>query len=196
MFNEHPNSAISRRKFLGQTSAVGAAMLATQTLMAKDANGANERLSIGIIGCGGRAGTLMSQIQLLAKSHNCEITAVCDVWQPNLSAAVARVKKAWGKEPRKFTRFNDVLALADIDAVVIATPDFGHCPIMIAALEAGKDVYCEKPMALKIENANKALDLARAKERVVQVGTQRRSGAAMATTRSRPGYWPRAFWAR
>ena len=62
-----------------------------------------------------------------------------------------------------------------MDAVVIATPDFAHTPIMIEALQAGKDVYCEKPMALELDNANKALDLARANKRVVQIGTQRRS---------------------
>jgi len=59
--------------------------------------------------------------------------------------------------------------------VLIATPDFAHTPIMIEALKAGKDVYVEKPMSLTVEEANEALDLARANKRVVQVGTQRRS---------------------
>jgi predicted dehydrogenase len=175
MLDKPSSSGISRRKFLGRTSVAGAAMLTIPALAAQGADGANERLSIGIIGCGDRSRTLMRQIHSLTKSHNCEITAVCDVWQPNLNVVADRVKKAWGKEPRKFTRFGDVLALKDVDAVVIATPDFSHCQIMIAALEAGKDVYCEKPMAQEIESAGKALDLARAKERVVQVGTQRRS---------------------
>jgi len=176
----------TRRQFLQRGIASGAAAGAAASLVARQAHGrvegAGDRLSIGIIGCGGRAGALMGQIQAAAAEQNCQITAVCDVWKPNLEQAAAKVKGWFGREPRKFTRFNDVLALGDVDAVVVATPDFGHCPIMIAALEAGKDVYCEKPMALEVENANRALDLARANDRVVQVGTQRRS----------EGRWPAA----
>ena len=137
--------------------------------------GPNERISIGSIGVGGRGTALATEISQLAKDHNVEITAVCDVWKPNLNGAAAKTKEWFGKEPFRTTRFGELLARDDIDAVVIATPDFAHTPIMIEALKAGKDVYVEKPMALKIENANTALDLARKNERVVQVGTQRRS---------------------
>jgi len=65
--------------------------------------------------------------------------------------------------------------LPDLDAVVIATPDYSHGPILVAALKAGKDVYIEKPMTIDLPSANAALDLARAQNRVVQAGTQRRS---------------------
>jgi len=137
--------------------------------------GANERIRIGLIGAGGRGTSLFQGIAGLAEAHNVEMAAVCDVWRPNREAAAARVKDAFGKEPFATSRFGDVLARDDIDAVVIATPDFAHTPIMIEALKAGKDVYIEKPMALSVENANMALDLAREHDRVVQVGTQRRS---------------------
>ncbi len=103
------------------------------------------------------------------------MTAVCDVWKVNLDQAVAQVDKAFGKQPRAFTRFADLLALNDVDAVTIATCDSAHTPIMIAALKAGKDVYVEKPMSLSVAEASEALDLARRNERVVQVGTQNRS---------------------
>jgi predicted dehydrogenase len=117
----------------------------------------------------------MADLAKLRDSHNVAITAVCDVWRPNREAAAARVEKWFGNAPFATSRFQEILAREDIDAVVIATPDFGHTPIMIEALKAGKDVYVEKPMALDLDNANTALALAREKERVVQVGTQRRS---------------------
>ena len=114
-------------------------------------------------------------IASLAKEHNARITAVCDVWKPNLDRAVAKVEEKFGKKPHATTRFGELLARKDVDAVVIATPDFGHTPIMLEALRAGKDVYVEKPMALEVDLASQALDLAREREAVVQVGTQRRS---------------------
>ncbi len=165
---------LARRSFLARAGA-GAVMAGAGALASRRALGANERISIGVVGCGGRGSALMSQVASLAKKHNVEITAVCDVWRPNLRNATARLKKAFGKEPRQFTRFPELVALADLDAVIIATPDYAHTPVMIAALEANKDVYVEKPMSLEIPLANKALDLARANKRVVQVGTQRRS---------------------
>ncbi|MCK5863110.1 MAG: Gfo/Idh/MocA family oxidoreductase [Candidatus Hydrogenedentes bacterium] len=163
--------AISRRKFL---AASGAALTAGMTLN-RAAFGANERLSIGVIGTGNRAGALMADLAKLRDSHNLAVTAVCDVWRINRENAAHRVERWFNKAPFSTSRFQDILAREDIDAVVIATPDFAHTPIMLEALKAGKDVYVEKPMALDIDNANLAVDLARQYDRVVQVGTQRRS---------------------
>ncbi len=126
-----------------------------------------------MIGTGDRAQQLLKEIMALSDKQNVQVTAICDVWQKNLEGTAAKITK-FG-QPRKFTRFNELLRLKDIDAVVIATPDNSHAPILIAALQAGKDVYIEKPMCIDIPSANKALDLARANNRVVQVGTQRRS---------------------
>ncbi|HDP34543.1 MAG TPA: Gfo/Idh/MocA family oxidoreductase, partial [Candidatus Hydrogenedentes bacterium] len=162
---------MSRRGFL---AAGGLAVTAGMTLN-RPVFGANDRLSIGVIGTGDRAGSLMADIAKLRDSHNAAITAVCDVWRINRESAAARVERWFENKPFATSRFQEVLARDDIDAVVIATPDFGHTPIMIEALKAGKDVYVEKPMALDLDNANTALALAREKERVVQVGTQRRS---------------------
>lgn len=179
------SGTLTRRGFLSQMAAgtAGTAVLAgcasTGPLVRARPGrviGANDRISIGIIGCGDRGrAALMAEICQLADRHNVEITAVCDVWQVNLNRGVADVQKRFGKTPRTFTRFGELLALDDIDAVTIATPDFAHNAIMNAALRAGKDVYVEKPMSLDVHEANEALDLARASNRVVQVGTQRRS---------------------
>ncbi|MFC1806724.1 Gfo/Idh/MocA family protein [Planctomycetota bacterium] len=161
----------ARRRFLSLASA-GAAAAA---LGSARAVGANEKIRIGCVGVGGRGSGLMKQVSQLASQHNAEIIAVCDVWRPNLDRAAKAIKGWFGKDPLQFSRFQELVALKDVDAVIIATPDYAHTPVMIAALEADKDVYCEKPMSLEIPLANKALDLARAKKRVVQVGTQRRS---------------------
>ncbi|MBN2311205.1 MAG: Gfo/Idh/MocA family oxidoreductase [Candidatus Hydrogenedentes bacterium] len=167
-----PNSALSRRGFLASSgAALGAGMAAGQ------AAGANDRIRIGAIGTGSRGAAHLKGLAALSETHNVEVAAVCDVWRPNREGAAAAVEKAFGKKPFQTSRFGDVLARDDIDGVVIATPDFAHTPIMIEALKAGKDVYVEKPMSISLKNANKALDLARRHERVVQVGTQRRSEA-------------------
>ena len=170
---------LNRRTFLAAGTA-GAAALGASAVVARGADDANSRLSIGVIGTGGRGGNLMSVIAALAEGHAAQITALCDVWQPNLDQAAHRVRGAFGKEPRRFTRFQELLARADVDAVVIATADFSHGPILVAALEAGKDVYVEKPMCLDVADANRALDLARERKRVVQVGTQFRSHSGYA----------------
>lgn len=164
-------ASISRRAFLAASGlAAGAGLMLPRTVF-----GANERIRVGVIGTGDRARSLIQDISGLRESHNVEITAVCDVWRPNREAAATRVEKVFGKKPFQTSRFGELLARDDTDAVVIATPDFAHTPIMIEALKAGRDVYCEKPMAQTVEEASAALDLARAGGRVVQVGTQRRS---------------------
>jgi len=164
-------TSLSRRGFLAASGlAVGAGMM-----MSRTAFGANERIGIGLIGTGDRCGSHIQDLGKLRDAHNAEITAVCDVWKPNRESAAARVEKVFGKKPFQTSRFGELLARDDVDAVVIATPDFAHTPILIAALKAGKDVYVEKPMSLTVEEANEALDLARRNERVVQAGTQRRS---------------------
>ena len=169
-------SAMNRRNFLKYTSA-GAAVLGSSALVARSQAAANDRISIAIIGTGDRAGAHINEILALSSKHNIQITAVCDVWKKNRDKAVAKIKAKQGADPKQFTRFGDLLALRDVDAVVIATPDYAHGAILVAALEAGKDVYIEKPMSLDIPSANQALDLARAKQRVVQAGTQYRSDA-------------------
>ena len=128
-----------------------------------------------MIGTGDRAQAHLADILPLADKHNVQITALCDVWQKNLESTAAKLRRKFGAEPRKFTRFGELLRLKDLDAVVIATPDASHAPILVAALQAGKDVYVEKPMCIDVPSATRALDLARANQRVVQVGTQRRS---------------------
>lgn len=162
---------VSRRGFLTASGlAVGAGMVVSRSVL-----GANDRIAVGLIGTGGRCESHIAELGKLRDTHNVAVVAVCDVWRPNREQAAAEVEKLFGKKPFQTSRFGELLEQKGIDAVVIATPDFAHTPIMIEALKHGKDVYVEKPMSLTVEEANEALDLARKNERVVQAGTQRRS---------------------
>ena len=168
---------ITRREFLTK-AAVGTAgiALAGGTVLAPSrVYGANDRLSIGVIGYGQRCQSLLGDFQKAAKSCDAEITAVCDIWTRNLDACANRVKGWGGPEPRKFRYLEQLLALGDVDGVIIATCDFQHARMLAQAVRAGKDVYCEKPMANNIEDARGVLDAMQGSGRVVQIGTQRRS---------------------
>jgi predicted dehydrogenase len=164
------DTSVSRRRFLAASSAA-----VTAGLVSRTAAGANDRIGVGLIGTGDRCASHIAELGKLRDSHNVDMVAVCDVWKPNLESSAAKVEKLSTAKPFQTSRFGELLARGDVDAVVIATPDFAHTPIMIEALKAGKDVYVEKPMSLTVEEASEALDLARKNERIVQVGTQRRS---------------------
>lgn len=165
--------AMRRRTFV-KHALVGAAVFGTAPALVR-ATGSNDSIRIGCIGVGGRGSALLADILAQAEKLNVKVVAVCDVWRKNREAAAKRILDKCGQAPRQVTRFDELLALKEVDAVTIATPDFSHGPILVAALKAGKDVYIEKPMTIDLASANEALDLARAGQRIVQAGTQRRS---------------------
>ena len=168
----------TRREFLKTAAAGAAAVAATQFTARSYARilGANDRISIGQIGCGDRGRQAhMKQCIGHAKEENVEITAVCDPWKEMRENAAAMAKEAFGKEPRSFVRFQDLLALDDVDAVMIAAPDHLHCTILTGAAKSKKDAYCEKPLAMTLEELITAVDAVKKEKRIVQVGTQLRS---------------------
>src|SRR4029079_16142094 len=114
-------------------------------------------------------------VSQLKTSHNVETTAVCDLWRLNREKAVAVNAKYYGRAPRGYQYLEDVLALKDVDAVIISTPEHSHSPILKMAVEAGKDAYVEKPMGNMLAEATAARDAAMRLNRIVQVGTQHRS---------------------
>ena len=162
---------LSRREFVGTT-------LVATTTAASFARilGANDRISIGIIGCGDRGRqALMKEIMEFQEQTNVEITAVCDPWRQMREQAVAQVKEASNREPAQFAHYGDLLALKNVDAVTIATPEHQHCTQLIAAARAGKDAYVEKPLAMNMEELIQAVDTVKKYDRIVQNGTQIRS---------------------
>jgi len=165
----------SRRRFL-RNAAAGGAALAVSAASYSRVRGANERISIGIIGCGGRGvGAHMAGVHKHAQTQNVEITAVCDPWKVRQDVASAKVKEWYGRQARKFSGYRDLLALEDIDAVMIASCDHQHTTHLKAAAEAGKDIYCEKPLAMRLDRLKDAYDAVKKARVVVQVGTQLRS---------------------
>ena len=147
---------MNRRSFLVATAAA-------QTRI----YGANERIRAGIIGSGGRGRYLTAQF----KELGVEMSGVCDVYDTNLQLGLKEANTG----ARAFTDYRRMLDDKSFDAVVVATPDHWHSRMVIDAVEAGKDVYVEKPMAHKIDEGFQVIDAVRRTKRVVQVGTQRRS---------------------
>ena len=131
--------------------------------------GAADRISAGIIGAGGRGRYLTGQFKELGVN----MAAVCDIYEPNLQAGLKEASSG----ARPFHDYRQLLDDKSIEAVIVATPDHWHARMVIDAVEAGKDVYVEKPLAHKIDEGFQVIDAVRRTRRVVQVGTQRRSAA-------------------
>jgi len=163
-------SRLGRRGFLKQAGVGLAApwLVTGRALGAPDRAPASERVVAALVGCGGRGGSLLS----IHGDPRCTVAAVCDVDQNRVAAAQKRVGgcDAYGD-------FRRVLDREDIDAVLVATPDHWHAPITIMACQAGKDVYCEKPLCRTIAEGRRMVEAARRYDRVVQMGTQYRSMA-------------------
>ncbi len=163
----------SRRKFL-KTTAAGAAALSAASYAR--VLGANDRISIGQIGCGGRGiGAHMKGVHEHQDTQNFEITAVSDPWRVRQEMASETAKEWYGRPARMFSSYRDLLALKDVDAVMIASPDHAHTTHLKAAAEAGKDVYCEKPLAMRLDRLKDACDAVKKANIVCQIGTQLRS---------------------
>src|SRR5690242_14627139 len=168
------NDSLDRRDFLkttglgltAATSVMGAAKSAGKT----DGRviGANDRINIGLIGCGGRGRSDANDFAAFGKKNNdaCQIVAVCDVYakRSNQTAAVHKAKA--------YTDYRELLQQSDIDAVIIATPHHWHGKMAVDAMDAGKDVYREKPMVHTNEEARILVNTVKETKRVLQVGSQ------------------------
>ena len=150
-----------RRSFL---AAAGATAL-SQTRVA----GANERLRFGVIGSGARG---VFHARRLSRRNDAEVAVVCDVYRP-------RAEEGRQKSNPKADLTQDyrrVLERKDIDAVVVSVSDHWHTPVLLDALDAGKDVFLEKPMTWRMEEGDRIVQAVKRTRRVVQVGTQQKSG--------------------
>ncbi len=156
---------INRRTF---SKAGAAATLGWTALSTSRVYGANDRIRLGFIGVANRGGQL---IKSFLTHDDISAVAVCDVHKPTLEAARQRA----GGGADAYGDFRRVLDREDIDAVVIASPDHWHAIMTIGACKAGKDVYVEKPLSKTIYEGRKMVEAARRYDRVVQVGTHRRS---------------------
>lgn len=151
----------TRRHFLQTTTAAGLAA----PLMAQSTP-ANDRIQIALVGAGGMGSAdALSSLQ----QPGVEIVAVADVYDGRLE----RAKERWGKDLFTTRDHREVLARPDVDAVIVGTPDHWHAQIAIDAMNAGKDVYVEKPMVQKIADGKRVIEAQKKTGRILQVGSQR-----------------------
>lgn len=156
-------SSLSRRDFVALSSAA--------TLTAKSYSqvaGSNNRLKVGIIGCGGMATEgHMKPLIKVREEQNIEFAAVCDIFDPRAD----RAAQLTGAQ-KKYRDYRQLLADKDVDYVLIATPEHWHAQMSIDAAEAGKHIYCEKPMTYNVQEARKVVDTINRTKVKMQVGVQ------------------------
>jgi predicted dehydrogenase len=160
----------NRRDFTRGMALAGAATALSRSRVA----GAADRVGIGIIGCGNKGQALWKNF--LARP-DVQPIAVSDVYQPYLEKGVGMATAAGGPSPAAHRDFRRVLDDKNVQAVIIATPDHWHALMAVMACRAGKDVYVEKPLSLAVAEGRAMVKAAREHKRVVQVGSQQRSGA-------------------
>src|SRR5262245_35717294 len=156
----------SRREFLASITAAGAVSLVTPRSVdartQRRSIGANDRIRIGVIGCGNRGiGTEMASVHDHAKEENLEVIAVYDPWRVAREDAAAKAKEWFDTDAKECRSVDELLGLSEVDAVFISSPDHWHSAHLEAATKAGKHVYCEKPMAIDIDELNRAYTAAK-----------------------------------
>jgi predicted dehydrogenase len=169
---------LSRRKFIGKTAAgfVGVAVTSNVSSMSAASYnriiGANDRINIGFLGCGARSSNHQIMIKTSEKDKDLGVVAVCDIWKLNKEKAATNCKKLFGTDVKQFKYSEDMLKMPELDAVMIATGDFQHAKLLAEVVNAGKDCYCEKPMAIDVEDAKLARSAVLASTQIVQLGSQ------------------------
>lgn len=161
-------TSLNRRRFLSTgAGSIGALTAAPQILRAREGGSANEKLNIGVVGSSGQGGYSIGQLKDIAN-----IAALCDVDQNRLAPIARQFPSA-----RTYRDFRKLVEQKDLDAVVVATPDHTHAAASVAAMRAGKHVYCEKPLCRTISEVRHVTELARSTNRITQMGTQIHAGS-------------------
>ncbi len=157
---------LARRSFLKTTAAVAGAVTAAPAML--QGAEASKIFRMGFIGMGRRG---RNTLRAALKQPELDVVAISEIYQPNVEAALKMVPDA-----KVYSDFRDLIAADDIDAVCIATPDHWHAYMAVEACKAGKDVYVEKPISVTVHEGQMMVQAARKYNRIVQVGTQQRSG--------------------
>src|ERR1700704_1355803 len=126
----------------------------------------NDTIQIALIGAGGMGS---GDARMAASIPGVMLVAACDIYDGRL----ARAKERWGNDLFTTRDYREILARPDIDAILIGTPDHWHARIAIEAMNAKKDVYCEKPMVQKVDDGKRVIEAQKSTGRIMQVGSQR-----------------------
>jgi predicted dehydrogenase len=169
----------SRRRFVQSTSVASVAALTRTAALAQDSasrSSANDNIQVACIGFG-----IMGQgdVQTAASLPGVKLVAVADVYDGRSTAA----RERYGDQVFTTRDYREVLARQGVDAVIVATPDHWHARIAIDALNAGKDVYCQKPMVQKVDDGHAVIDAQKKTGKILQVGSQRVSSVLYAKAR-------------
>jgi predicted dehydrogenase len=161
------NHSFSRRRFI---KTAGAAAIASPVIMqssmaASKKVPASDRINLGIIGCGGLGNV---SLNICSSQPDVVVTAACDVWKDRLDPVLAK----FGSTCTGYADFRELLQRKDIDAVIIATPAHWHAIMAIAASEAGKDIYLQKPMTMHVGESLAVRNAVKKHNVICQVGTQ------------------------
>ncbi len=164
----------TRRDFLKTAGIAGGGLVLSSSLLRAQGKKAGDTLNIALIGIGAEGEILLNS---LLKLPNLNFVAVCDIWKPRCTYGFRRIFREVKQKPEQYEDYKDVIKnhAKDLDAVVIATPDFWHSPMTCDFLEAGVNVYCEKMMSDTIEGAKKMVRAARKSGKLLQIGHQRKS---------------------
>lgn len=164
---------MNRRNFIKKGGALGAGIMFAPMIMTRaQANNSND-INIALLGAGAQGQVLMNA---MLKIPNIRFKAVCDIWTDYNQKRAYRLLKKYKHDLNAYEDYRTMLAREkELDAVIIATPDFWHAPHAIASMEAGLHVYCEKEMSNTLEGARSIVRAARRTGKLVQVGHQRRS---------------------
>ncbi len=179
----------SRREFLQHSAALAAALAGlgeqppTLTAQEPKATGkpgsANDRLRIAVIGVRGQGSAHVRELAGNAAKFNCEVAVICDVDSAVVGGPIKNAAKLQGQAPRYEKDLRKVLDDKSIDVVTIATPNHWHALAAVWAMQAGKDVYCEKPVSHNVSEGRRMVDTARKLNKICQTGTQSRSTTGM-----------------
>jgi predicted dehydrogenase len=173
MSNEISDKKIDRRNFLRTTAAAGAGLAFSPMVLGQAGGGKPDDINIALLGCGAQGQVLMNAI---LKIPGIRFKAICDIWTAWNQKRVSRILKAYKHVNNTYVDYKEMLDKEkDLDAVIIATPDFWHSEQAVACLEAGLNVYCEKEMSNTLEGARKMLEAAKKSGKLLQIGHQRRS---------------------
>ncbi|GMN07292.1 Gfo/Idh/MocA family oxidoreductase [Croceitalea sp. MTPC5] len=168
----------NRRNFIKRstlyTAGIGTAFLFPTELLAtiRKRVSANDTIQVGLIGCKGMGFT---DLVSMLKISEIQLVALCDIDENVLRSRSEDLKKAGIKKPKWYRDYRSLLADKDVDVVIIGTPDHWHCLQLTDAISAGKDVYCEKPIANSITESKVMLDVVNGSEKIVQIGQWQRS---------------------
>lgn len=180
MNNTTPKNKFTRKDFIKTASLASAFFIVPRFVLGRGYTAPSDMINMGFIGCGKQSPSLRNDF---LKTGGVQLTAACDVYAAKTDRFVQKVEAFYTEKNerqnykgcKRYKDFRELLARKDIDAVVIATPDHWHAVMAVKACEAGKDVYCEKPLSLTIAEGRAMVTAARKHNRVFQTGSMQRS---------------------